>query len=475
MHKILYRPIIVISVVLGIFVTVELAALGGMTWRNLLRIDQIKQDIEQGHALEQLMFELLQNQLQQAAGINLPAAAQSDMHQKIIRFFATQRSTAAGANELSKKVETLFFNAEQGTRQDTLEALSIARDVLELQRQEEQKLLQQLHANSKLELNFAVIIPVSVLLCVLLFGVSFLRRRVMKPLGALENLLSRLIDGEMQPIAETTVEPLMQPLFNSYNRLIWRLAELEAEHLSHTQTLEQEIRNATHTLLEQSHTLARAERLAAVGEIAASAAHELRNPLAGIQAALENMRGDCQDEDMAERLQLVSAETKRLSQRLNDLLAYSKHQPEKAKHVDIARLVRELLTLLKYQVDENINLLYSISPDIHPMLPETEFRQALLNLLLNSIQELGKKGGTVELHIEPQQDKLLIEVHDTGPGFPQSLLEQGIRPFVSYHEHGTGLGLSMVQRFARSLGGYLTLKNDSQGHACAILSLPMTL
>lgn len=473
MHKILYRPIIVISVVLGVFVTVELAALGGMTWRNLLRIDKIKQDIEQGHALEQLMFELLQNQLLEASGVTPPAQAQSDMHQKIIHFFATQHSPETAADDLPKKVETLFFNAEQGAHQDTLKALQVAQEVLELQRQEEQKLLQQLHANSKLELNFAVIIPVAVLLCLLLFGMHFLRRRVMKPLDALEGLLSRLIDGEMQPIAEQTAEPLMQPLFNSYNRLIRRLAELEAEHMSHTQTLEQEIRNATHTLLEQSHTLARAERLAAVGEIAASAAHELRNPLAGIQAALENMRGDCQDADMAERLQLVSAETKRLSQRLNDLLAHSKHQPESAKHVDMARLVSELLTLLKYQVNENINLLYTIPPHLHPILPETEFRQALLNLLLNSIQELDKQGGTVKLQIKPQQDNLLIEVRDSGPGFPKTLLEQGIRPFASYREHGTGLGLSMVQRFARSLGGHLILKNDPEGHACATLSLPM--
>ncbi|MGR8934864.1 MAG: sensor histidine kinase [Gammaproteobacteria bacterium] len=471
MHKILYRPIIVITLVLGAFVAVELAALGGMTWRNLLRIDRIKQDIEQGHALEQLMFELLQNQLLESSGIS--PHAQTDIHQKIIRFFATQRSNAADAEELPKKVETLFFNAEQGAHQDTLKALQGVQEVLELQRQEEQKLLQQLYANSKLELNFAVIIPVAVLLCLLLVGMHFLRRRVMKPLDALEGLLSRLIEGEMQPIAEQTAEPLMQPLFNSYNRLIRRLAKLEAEHLSHTQTLEQEIRNATHTLLEQSHTLARAERLAAVGEIAASAAHELRNPLAGIQAALENMFGDCHDADMAERLQLVSAETKRLSSRLNDLLVYSKHQPETAKHVDIARLVGELLTLLKYQVNENINLLYSTPPQIHPLLPETEFRQALLNLLLNSIQELGKQGGTVKLQIEPQQDNLLIEVRDSGPGFPKTLLEHGIRPFVSYREHGTGLGLSMVQRFARSLGGRLILKNDSEGHACAILSLPM--
>jgi signal transduction histidine kinase len=131
------------------------------------------------------------------------------------------------------------------------------------------------------------------------------------------------------------------------------------------------------------------------------------------------------------------------------------------------------MTLLKYQVNENIQLTYSIPPHLQSQLPETEFRQALLNLLLNSVQELGKQGGTVNLDIDQQKDGLKIEVSDSGHGFPEVLLTQGVRPFASYHEQGTGLGLSMVLRFARSLGGQLKLKNDEQGHACATLLLPM--
>jgi signal transduction histidine kinase len=275
----------------------------------------------------------------------------------------------------------------------------------------------------------------------------------------------------MQPM-ENRNDPLMQPLFNSYNRLTRRLAELEEEHITYTQTLERNIRQATHALLEQSHSLARSERLAAVGELAASAAHELRNPLAGIQAALENMCGECKDLEIAQRLPLVSSEIKRLTHRLNDLLAYSKQQPEAPKVVDISKVIGELLTLLKFQVNENIKFIYSIPPNLKSVLPETEFRQALLNLLLNSVQELGKQGGTINLCINKPHDYLNVEVTDSGNGFPDTLLEQGIRSFASYKDQGTGLGLSMVLRFARSLGGQLSLINDSQGHACATLTLP---
>jgi two-component system, NtrC family, sensor kinase len=472
MHKILYRPIVVISLVLGMLVMVELLALGSITWRNLSRIDNIKQDIIQGHELEQLVFELINTPIMDSGENIKPSPEQIELHKKITHFFANRQDGENGTGLLLDEIKPFLQNIEQGKRQDIAQVLLVSQKILNLQRSNEEKLLTQVYQDSRLELNFAVFIPIAVLLPAFLLGMWYFRRQILSPLIALEQLLKRLTDGEMQPI-ENRKDPLMQPLFSSYNHLIRRLAELEEEHVTYTQTLEREIRHATHALLEQSHTLARSERLAAVGELAASTAHELRNPLAGIQAALENVCGECEDPEIADRLRLVNAEVKRLTSSLNDLLAYSKQQPEAAKLVDISKLVGELLTLLKYQVNENIKLIYAIPPNLHSLLPETEFRQALLNLLLNSVQELGKQGGTINLTINKQADKLKVEVSDSGNGFPETLLAQGVRAFASYREHGTGLGLSMVLRFARSLGGQLKLQNDSQGHACVTLTVPV--
>ena len=472
MHKILYRPIVVISLVLGMLVMVELLALGSITWRNLVRIDNIKQDIVQGHELEQLVFELINAPMLSPDFKADQTMEKSDLHKKIALFIADRGPDKNGAGALLDKIKPLLLNIEEGKRQDIGQLLLLSQQILNLQRKNEENLLNQVYEGSSLELNFAVFIPLAVLLPACLLGIVFFRRQILSPLNDLEQLLKRLTMGEMKPINESRKDPLMQPLFNSYNRLINRLAELEEEHKTYTQTLEREIRHATHALLEQSHSLARSERLAAVGELAASAAHELRNPLAGIQAALENMCVECEDLEIRQRLQLVGSEIKRLTSRLNDLLAYSKQQPETAKIVDVPKLVSELLTLLKYQVNENIRLIYAMPPNLELMLPETEFRQALLNLLLNSVQELGKQGGTVNLQINKRNNSLEIEVCDSGNGFPKTLLEQGVRPFGSYRESGTGLGLSMVLRFARSLGGQLNLKNDNEGHACARLTLP---
>ncbi len=395
-----------------------------------------------------------------------------DFHKKIRHLISNLQTSGNGADTLLSQIKTLFINIEEGKPQDIMQVLAVSRALHSLQRDNEEKLLTQVYKDSRLELNFAVLIPIAFLLPAFILGVLLLRRQILAPLNALEQLLQRLTEGEMQPITEPRKEPLMQPLFNSYNRLIGRLRELEEEHLSHTQTLEREVRHATHALLEQSHTLARSERLAAVGELAASAAHELRNPLAGIQAALENMRSECDNQEMTERLQLVGAEVKRLTGHLNDLLAYPKQQPEAAKQVDIPKLLNELLTLLKYQVAENIIFEQIVPFDLQAVLPETEFRQAILNLLLNSAQELGVEGGKVKLVVSRQDNNLVITVSDTGHGFPQVMLQSGIRPFASYHEHGTGLGLAMVQRFVRSLDGQLLLQNDVDSHACVTLTLP---
>jgi len=471
MHKLIYRPFVIIGLVLGLSLIVALSAMSSMTWRNQQRINTIKQDIEQGNRLQQLVFDLLEHQkLEENSATS--KKQQAEVHNKIISLIDDQYLASNNTKEVLKKIQYLLISVEQGHQQDQVQALHLSQEVLLQQIQEEERLLDEVYQDSQLELKLAILIPSSVFLILLILGYSFFKRHIMAPVNALDELLSNLIAGEKKPIAEVNIDSVMQPLFNNYNRLVTRLSELEQEHQLLTDTLEKEVRNATHTLLEQSHTLARADRLAAVGELAASTAHELRNPLAGIQVALENMLQDCNDEDFNERLQMVKLEINRLTGRLNDLLAFSRQTPEKAKNIDLYVLINELMTLVNYQIKENISLHYLVEENTQAFLPENELRQALLNLLLNAIQSIGSQTGSVNLQAKHQDNKLIIKISDTGAAFPDALLEQGIRPFASYKDKGTGLGLPMVQRFAKSYGGTLVLKNDSQGYACASLILP---
>ncbi len=471
MFQLIYRPVIAISIVLGLLVMIELIALDSISWRNQQRINIIYQDIKHGHQLQQLIFELLNEHIQTSSPTSLRKTPRSELHKKIIRFLENQYPTVAGTNELLQEIQNLFASVEQGNQQDLTKALLLSHELLHRLFQEEEHLLDQVYTDSQLEMKLAIFVPIIILITFLLFGRYFIKRQIIIPLNAFKQLIANLTKGEKKPIEQEQIDPAMQPLFSSYNRLVSRLSELEQEHQAHTHSLENEVRNATHTLLEQSHSLARAERLAAVGELAASAAHELRNPLAGIQVALENMQSDCDNEDFEERLRLVNSEINRLTGRLNELLAFSKQAPEKAKNFNLFQLVDDLLTLLKYQVKENITFDYHVNENFMVFLPENELRQTLLNLLLNSIQSIGKQQGKINLFARQHQKQIEIEICDTGSGFPEAFLQQGIRPFASYKEHGTGLGLPMVQRFAKSHGGMLKINNNSQGHACVKLTL----
>ena len=242
MHKILYRPIIVISTILGLFIMLEVIALGSITWRNLQRIDTIKRDIAHGHQLQQLVFDLYRNHLQ------IPSKPHDqELLNKIIRNLQEHYPLAPETHELITKSQNLLTTPPKHYQQELMETLLLTGVFFTQQIKEEEQLLNQVYSDSELELNFAIIIPVIIFLTLLLLNLRYFHSNIMAPLDALKQLLSRLIDGEMQPIEAVDIEPVLQPLFNNYNRLIIRLAELEQEHEDHTQLLEQKVRNATHT------------------------------------------------------------------------------------------------------------------------------------------------------------------------------------------------------------------------------------
>jgi C4-dicarboxylate-specific signal transduction histidine kinase len=146
--------------------------------------------------------------------------------------------------------------------------------------------------------------------------------------------------------------------------------------------------------------------------------------------------------------------------------------PESPRVVSVNRLVQDLATLIRYQLPPHVHLVTKILGELRCRIPEDAVRQAVLNLVLNSVAAMGDTPGNVTIQIDYRKDALYIEVLDDGPGFPSALLSGGIRPFVTSREAGTGLGLAIVNRFARDLGGELAISNRAPRGACVTLSLP---
>jgi len=349
----------------------------------------------------------------------------------------------------------------QGKPRDTLfETLKQLRDVLERERKRQDRLLADVARDSETELSLAV----GLLVALSLAGgalLLLLRVRIKHPLDDLGDLLGRLAARDYRPVPEAALggtAGLVQPVFRSYNELVSRLQELEAEHRNRECTLEHEVRQATEALLAQSRELARAERLAAVGAVSAGLAHELRNPLAGIQMACTKLQRRLTDREQAARVAVVITELKRVNGLLTAQVDAARHAPEPPERVRLGTLVDEFLALMRYQVPEGVVVQGDIPEDLVCLLPPAGLRQALLNLSLNAIQALNGHG-RVTLSASLEEERLMIHVSDDGPGFPDEILRAGVRPFATGRSGGTGLGLAMVRRFTRDHGGELELAN----------------
>lgn len=234
-----------------------------------------------------------------------------------------------------------------------------------------------------------------------------------------------------------------------------------------------ETEKAADALVAQQATLARADRLAAVGELAAGLAHEIRNPLAGIQMSLENLRRETESEDVGGRLDLVIGELHRLSRLLGRHLEGARHAPEPAVALDLGELTTDLLALVRSQVPAHIELVSQVGPGLTVTLPRDRVRQALLNLILNSVDALGDAEGHVVVGAERADDVLVLSVEDDGPGFPPDSLEGARNLFESMKEGGTGLGLAIARRLALDLAGRLELSNREPRGARVELRIPV--
>ncbi len=186
-----------------------------------------------------------------------------------------------------------------------------------------------------------------------------------------------------------------------------------------------------------------------------------------------NLRKDFSETDMIERMSLVIEELKRMARLLNELLDLSKHTPAPIEAFDLSDLIRELVALLRYQIPPTIDLVLDLPHSLGCRLPSSRIRQCLLNLILNAAEAIGQSSGRISIRVEDLgKGRLSIAVTDDGPGFSDEILKNGIRPFSTGKTSGTGLGLAMVQRFVRELGGQLQLERNTPTGGIVTLKLP---
>jgi len=224
-------------------------------------------------------------------------------------------------------------------------------------------------------------------------------------------------------------------------------------------------------LMDQRRTALRLERLALAGEAAATLAHELRNPLAGVTLGLQNLERE--SEDLAPRVRPLVEELERVTRTLNEHLGAFKGPVEEASKVDVRRILTDLGELLRYEAPAGITVEIEAPVGLTCRTKNDRLRQVVLNLGLNGLHAL-EPAGRGRLRLEGWSDgsTLEIRVRDTGPGFPEAVLNGIQPPLSSASPSGSGLGLRIVRRAVAELGGSLKLSNPPDGGALVVVSLP---
>ena len=466
------HPRAAIAVLGSLLIAAGAIGVGSLSRRNLRRIESFQTrvaDLERirdlRHRLEVSLLDEVRESVQVGSFLAEDVRLQVENALALESYLDPQ--TALGL----RQIEGLLTHPGSVTRSTLVSALELAGSIAQIESQAQMALLANIREDSQREF-LAGLLTLGALMSLTVLGAWLVPKRLLNPLSGLGERFPALAEGDFQEVPIEGVEPSLFPLFSNYNAMVARMSELEDERKARSETLEEEVRRATRALTEQHRTLANAERMAAVGETAAGVAHELRNPLAGMLASLENLQRELTDAGTLRRVGLLRAETERVVGQLNEYLSATRHEPEPLAPTDVGALVEELLALLRYQVPDQVSLQHTISPELVLPLPRDRFRQAILNLVWNAVEALAGEAGTVGISAHGDESGVSLEVFDTGPGFGPDLLEEQVQAFRTRRDGGTGLGLAMAQRTVRDLGGTLKLSNRTPSGAAVLLFIP---
>ncbi len=254
----------------------------------------------------------------------------------------------------------------------------------------------------------------------------------------------------------------------------WHLKEAMASVEEANRSLEQRVADRTEELREAHAALMESEKLAAIGQFAASIVHEIRSPLGTLGMVLEYMRDLGLPDGAHKRLRLALGEHARLARFLNEILLYAKPQQLDTREVDLCRLVNNVLEVAQTTPacsNREVRFQSSSPVCVTPGDPY-KLHEALLNLVCNACEASGD-GDVVEILVEaaPQDAGVAIAVHNRGEVIPGENLPRLNEPFFTTKREGTGLGLAIVDRIVKAHGGELSFESCAETGTTARIKL----
>ena len=223
-----------------------------------------------------------------------------------------------------------------------------------------------------------------------------------------------------------------------------------------------------------------AEKMAAIGEMAAGVAHEFRNPLAAISGAAQVLQGDLEkDPDSSGLINIIVRECDRLDGTIRDFLQFSKPAAPEKNWFSLKGLVEEACELLTQSAkwNSNISIIYEIPDNLDCWGDSGQIKQVVINLISNARNAIKDNDGEIKIvateETIAEKENTVIHVIDSGPGIDDKIISSIFEPFFTTRENGTGLGLAIVKQLIDSHEGSARAKNNSNHGATFTITLPL--
>jgi two-component system NtrC family sensor kinase len=256
-----------------------------------------------------------------------------------------------------------------------------------------------------------------------------------------------------------------------------RNAELYAELRHYALNLENMVAERTAELRATQSQLLRSEKLASLGRLAAGIAHEVNNPLQAIRNCLELAIEDVDAERSVDKELLTVAEqdVQRIRRIVSQLLDFSRPGSGDMLPLDVGKVVKSVLRLVDRQLARaNVKVITEIGRTDRVQMNEDQFKQVILNLILNA-QEAMPGGGSLVVGVRQHDSEIYVSFTDTGMGIPEGNMAKIFDPFFSTKIDGTGLGLAVSYGIVEGHGGRIEVKSDVNRGSTFTVILPASV
>ena len=273
-----------------------------------------------------------------------------------------------------------------------------------------------------------------------------------------------LIDWESKEIPADQVPELILRVVSLavIGFLAQRLAEANRMETRRAQAAAEQLAEANRNLQKAEAVARRSERLAALGQLSAGLAHELRNPLGTMRGSAEMLRNNLPagNEVAAELAGFISSEVDRINSLVTRFLDFARPLELQPQPAELSEVVDRAIAQVERDTPRQVAVFKNYSPDVRPFSFDAELiERVVYNLLLNAVQAT-PDGGAVTVKTRPAEGDVEISVIDRGSGIPPEQVENIFNPFFTTKKDGAGLGLAIVSKIVDLHGGRMSVESE---------------